>query len=117
MGGHGTGALSSPVFATQLGEVGVDLESQLAALRAHYGQQGQQNAMQLLQMGLSPQTQQYYTPGDAGVGPQLLGAGAGAASNYFGYKALSNQLGQSNQGSSQISNDQFVKFLLSLRRR
>ena len=57
MGGHGTGALSSPVFATQLGEAGVDLESQLAALRAHYGQQGQQNAMQLLQMGvIDPQT-------------------------------------------------------------
>lgn len=117
MGGAGTGALSSPAFASQLGQAGAGLESELAALRSHYGHQGQQNALQLLSMGLAPQTQQYYAPGDAGIGPQLLGAGAGAASNYFGYRAVSDQMGKQQSGSPQISNDQLAQLLLLLRRR
>jgi len=38
MGGAGTGALSSPAFASQLGQAGAGLEGNLAALGSQFGQ-------------------------------------------------------------------------------
>lgn len=52
------GALSSPNFASQLGQAGAGLSGQLAALRAQYGQQQQRSGLGQLGLGLQPnQTQ------------------------------------------------------------
>lgn len=66
MGGYGTGALSSPAFASQLGAAGAGLEQGLAALQSQYGLQQQelgqgqqrldQNLLQML-LGLSQEPQ------------------------------------------------------------
>jgi len=110
LGGAGTGANSG--FQGALGSAGAGLASELAALRQQYGTQNQQNSLQLLQLGLEPQTENYYQSGEAGVGPQLLTAGAGAASNYFGQKALADQM-----GGGQLNNNQLSQLLLLLGRR
>jgi hypothetical protein len=86
MGGYGSGALSSPAFASQLGQAGSGLEEGLAALQAQYGLQNQGQLMQLLGMGLSPDNDTYQTQGQSGflssifptlgrVGMHALGAG------------------------------------------
>lgn len=91
MGGSDTARSSD--FTGALGSAGAGLASELAALRQQYGTQNQQNALQLLQMGLEPQQEWYYQAADPGVGPQLLNAGVGAASNYFGSQAMANKAG------------------------
>lgn len=59
MGGRGSAALSSPAFASQLGQAGAGLSTGLGALRAQYGQQNRQNALGQIGLGLQPnQTQQ-----------------------------------------------------------
>jgi hypothetical protein len=96
----GSDTRGSSDFAGMLGGAQSDFDLGLAALKSQYGMQNQQNALSLLQTGLTPQTDQYYEPGNGGVGPQLLNAGTNAASNYFGAQAFGNQ----NQG-GQISVD------------
>jgi len=66
----GNNALSSPAFASQLGQAGSGLASQLAALRSQYG-------LQQLQMGLSPMFENIYTPASPGL-LQPLGQGLGS---------------------------------------
>jgi hypothetical protein len=68
----GNNALSSPSFASSLGQAGAGLEEALAALGADYGQRNQQNAMSMLTLGLSPAFQTYYQPQEHGFGRQLL---------------------------------------------
>ncbi len=89
MGGSDTGRSSD--FAGMLGGAQSDFDLGLAALKSQYGMQNQQNALSLLQTGLTPQTSQYYEPGNAGIGPDLLKAGTNAASNYFGANGFQGQ--------------------------
>lgn len=119
MGGHGTAALSSPAFASQLGQAGVGLETQLAALRSQYGMDTRNQALQLLQLGLSPQTEMYYRPGSQGAGPQLLASGLNMAGDYFGQKYLGNQLAQQPEGInlSRSQAQQLVNYLQKSRGR
>jgi hypothetical protein len=69
----GGGRLSSPAFASQLGQAGSGLEQALAAMQSQYGQQNQHNAMSMLALGLSPSFENFYSQGDPGVGRTMLG--------------------------------------------
>lgn len=65
--GMGNNALSSGTLTSQLSQAGAGLESDLAAQKAQYGQQNMQQILQLLQLGLNPQTENVYRPGQNGV--------------------------------------------------
>lgn len=84
-GGTG-GGLSSPSFASQLGQAGAGLNSNLAAQQSQYGQQNIGQLLQMLQLGLKPQFQNFETGGQGGflqeIFPQLAKAGLGAAGSY-----------------------------------
>lgn len=74
--GLGSGAaMSSPAFASQLGQAGAGLEQGLAGLQAQYGlqQQGlnQQLLNQLLGFGLQPQFENIYAPQQQGFGQSI----------------------------------------------
>lgn len=77
----GQGRLSSPAFASQLGQAGANLETQLAALQSQY-------ALPLLGLGLQPQNETHFQQGSAGLLQQILGAllqgGGQAAGMYAG---------------------------------
>jgi hypothetical protein len=95
----GNNALSSPSFASQLGQAGSGMEQGLAALRSQYGMQNRQQLgneyfrnqalgsdwqnriMQILGMGLGQQGQQYAVPGQPAQPGflQSLGGGLGQA--------------------------------------
>jgi hypothetical protein len=82
----GQNSLSSPTFASQLGQAGAGLEEALAALQSQYGMQGQQNALQQLALGLSPQFENYYQQSQPGFTENLFnGAGQAAPSFYQSY--------------------------------
>ena len=95
MGGRGSAALSSPAFASQLGQAGAGLEENLAAMQAQYGMQNQGNLLQMLQLGLQPQYENMLQPEQQGfwesILPGLLGgigqgvgtAGSMAAASKF----------------------------------
>jgi hypothetical protein len=68
----GNNALSSPSFASQLGQAGAGLESSLAALGSQYGQQNQQNALQQLNTGLKPAFNTDYKATQHGTGTNIL---------------------------------------------
>jgi len=68
----GKNALSSPSFASQLGQAGAGLQSDLAGMRAQYGQQNKQNAMNMLALGLTPSVQNYFQQQEPGLGANLL---------------------------------------------
>lgn len=98
MGGSGaSNALSSPAFASQLGQAGSGLQGDLASLQAQYGFEGQgrqQNLFQnLLNLGLQPRNEQLFIPRSPGLFeaglPSLLGGlgkgiGAYGTSRLFG---------------------------------
>jgi hypothetical protein len=84
MGGHGTAALSSPAFASQLGSAGAGLEEGLAAQRSQYGMQNQSQLMQLLGLGLTPQFNDYQREGR----PGLFQSYAPGLGQYFGQAGL-----------------------------
>jgi hypothetical protein len=84
----GNNALTSPTFATQVGQAGAGLESELAAMKAGYGQQNLQNILQLLQLGLQPQSENVFRPRENG----LLQGLVGAAPNFYQSYQLSNAL-------------------------
>jgi hypothetical protein len=79
----GNGALSSPAFASQLGQANAGLQSDLAAMQAGYGQQNIQQALQLLQLALRPQSENLHKPRESGLVQNLLGA---APSFYQSYQ-------------------------------
>lgn len=70
----GNSSLSSPAFASQLGQAGAGLEQELAAMQAGYGQQNLQQALQLLQLGLQPQSENVYRPKELGLVQNLFQA-------------------------------------------
>ena len=73
MGGMGgSNAISSPAFASQLGQAGAGLSENLAALQSQYGMQNQSQALQQLQLGLQPQFENVPVAGQAGAGEGLL---------------------------------------------
>lgn len=63
----GNNALSSPAFASQLGQAGAGLQGNLAALKSQYGMQNKQNALQQLQLGLKPQFENIYKTRQPGL--------------------------------------------------
>lgn len=78
MGGAGSGALSSPAFASQLGQAGSGLEQSLAALKSQHnlGQQGL-----LSQLGMQPGFENTYharKPGFGETAGQGIAGGIGA---------------------------------------
>lgn len=91
MGSSGGGALSSPAFASQLGESGAGLSEALAALQAQYGLQQQGLGQSLLGLGQQQQFENYYQPGGHSFLSSLFGGlsgglgqlGLGAASRRY----------------------------------
>lgn len=73
-GSLGSNALSSPAFATQMGQAGSNFEQGLAALQSQYGMQQQSNLMRLLGLGLQPQFENVTLPGQEGLQQQILRA-------------------------------------------
>lgn len=84
----GNSSLSSPAFASQLGQAGAGLESELAAMQAGYGQQNMQQILQLLQLGLQPQSENVFRPRENGLIQGLIGA----APNFYQSYQVSNAL-------------------------
>lgn len=80
MGGYGTGALSSPAFASQLGAAGAGLEQSLAALSSQHQQALLPLFLKLLGMGLEPEFDIAQKPREPGFFERLFGgASQGAA--------------------------------------
>lgn len=82
MGGSDT-RRSSALEGT-LGGARSDFELGLEGLRQQYGQQNKQNALQLLQTGLQPQTEQMYMGAQQGVGSQIAEMGGNVLGSYLG---------------------------------
>jgi hypothetical protein len=94
-GGMGQNRLSSGAFRSQLAGAGTDLETRLASLRSQYGQNQQQNMLNLLGLGLTPQFDTVNTAAEPGLlqnilqtggqyAPLALGAlGGGAGTNWL----------------------------------
>lgn len=70
----GSNALSSPSFASQMGQAGAGLEQGLAALQSQYGMQNRSQMMNLLGMGLTPQFENFQMQAQPGMLQQLLPA-------------------------------------------
>lgn len=83
-------SLSSPSFISQLGQAGAGLQQDLAAMQAGYGQQNIQQALQLLQMALQPQSENVYRPRESGLIQHLLGAAPNFYQSYQMGNALKN---------------------------
>jgi len=84
----GDNRLGSGAFASQLGQAGAGLESQLAAQGAQYGLQQQGLAQQLAQLGLSPTFQYgYHQPQEGALskmGTMVAQFGGNALGSYLG---------------------------------
>jgi len=65
------GAQKSSAFGQQLGAAGAGLESDLAAMKQNYGLQQQQALQNLLGIGLKPQFESLYRPGQEGMGSKF----------------------------------------------
>lgn len=63
----GNASLSSPDFASQLGQAGAGLQQNLAAQQAEYGQQNIGQILQMLQLGLNPYTENVFRPAQTGL--------------------------------------------------
>lgn len=88
----GNASLSSPAFASQLGQAGAGLEEALAALQSQYGMKNQQNALSLLALGLSPSFENFYQRSQPGFGENLLTGTIQAAPSLYQSYQLSNAL-------------------------
>ncbi len=73
----GNNALSSPAFASQLGQAGAGLESDLASQRAQYGQQNKQQMIQTLLSLLQPRSENVYRPRQSGAFENIGNAALG----------------------------------------
>ncbi len=89
----GNSSLSSPAFASQLGQAGAGLEEALAALQSQYGMKNQQQALSLLALGLSPSFQNIYQGSQPGFGENLLSGTIQAAPSFYQSYMLNNALG------------------------
>ena len=90
----GQNSLSSPSFASQLGQSGAGLEEALAALQSQYGQQYQQNALQQLALGLSPQFENFYQQSQPSFTENLFNGAAQAAPSFYQSYLLNKKLAQ-----------------------
>ncbi len=88
----GNNSLSSPAFASQLGQAGAGLEEALAALQSQYGMKNQQHALSLLALGLSPSFQNFYQGSQPGFGENLFGGALQAAPSFYQSHMLNNAL-------------------------
>lgn len=68
----GSNALSSPAFATQLGQAGANFETGLAALQSQYGLQNRSQMLDILGMGLQPQFENVQMNAQPGMLQQIL---------------------------------------------
>lgn len=82
-GGLG-GASSSPQFAKSLQGSAQSLAERLLAHKIGYGQQNRQFGLQQAQMGLTPQYETSYIPGQEGFLSALAGRGIPAAASLYG---------------------------------
>lgn len=89
-GGTG-GASSSPQFAKLLQGSAQSLADRLMAHKIGYGQQNRQFGLQQAQMGLTPQFESAYIPGQEGVLSSLLGRGIPAAASLYGMSRFGGQ--------------------------
>jgi hypothetical protein len=67
LGGYGSGALTSPGFAQQLGGAGAQLAQGLGSMRHQYGQQNIDNGLRQLEFGDRSQFQYNQNPGSNGL--------------------------------------------------
>lgn len=88
----GDNALSSPSFATQVGQATTGLGEALASLQAQYGQQNQRNALSMLSLGMSPLLENYYQPRSPGFGEQAFGGALSALPQLYQAQLLQNAL-------------------------
>jgi hypothetical protein len=88
----GQNSLGSPAFASQLGQAGSGLEEALAALQSQYGMQNQQNALQMLALGMSPGFENFYQGSQPGLGENILSGAAQAAPSFYQSYMLNNAL-------------------------
>jgi hypothetical protein len=70
--GSGSNALSSPAFASQIGQAGSGLAEGLAALQSQYGMQNRAQSLSMLQQGLTPQFENIPMAGEGGALDSLL---------------------------------------------
>lgn len=99
----GTGARNSSAFQSALGQAGAGLAENLAALKAQYGFQGaqnrQQNALNMLGMGLRPTFENLYSE----ESPGLLGGLLPSLSHYgaqYGMQSLFGGMGGAGAGAA-----------------
>lgn len=104
------GALSSPAFASQLGQAGSGLSEALAALMAQYGQTQQGLGQSLLGLGLSPQFENTYTPGGHTFLSSLLG-GAGEGLGALGGYGLQRNMFKTQIGAQQSNLERILAAL------
>lgn len=72
----GANAQKSSAFGQQLGQAGASLQENLAAQRAGLSSGAINQLMQLLQSGLTPQTETAFRPGTSGLVGGLAGGGS-----------------------------------------
>ena len=70
--GMGSGERSS-AFNPAMASAGADLESNLASMRQYHGQQEKNSLMQMLQMSMHPQFENYYKQGQPGFLHSIMG--------------------------------------------
>lgn len=76
------GAQKSSAFPQLLGQAGADLDTNLAALSSQHGLQSQGLLQNLLQLGLRPQLEHVYQPGQPGALQGAIGGASAAATKY-----------------------------------
>lgn len=64
--------LTSPAFASSVGQAGAELSTNLAALQSQYGMQNRSQAFDLLRQGLTPQFENFALQGQGGALSGLL---------------------------------------------
>lgn len=93
----GNASLSSPAFQNRLGRAGAGLHENLAAQKAGFGQQNMQQILQMLQLGLQPQSENIYRPGQPGLLQNTVSGLVGAAPSFY----QSHQIGKALKGLQQ----------------
>jgi len=79
----GSDTRGSSDFAGMLGGAQSEFDQGLASLRAQYGQQGQQNALNMLKLGLTPQNEQIYFGTSPSLGNQIAETGGNLLGQYL----------------------------------
>lgn len=93
---HTNGALSSPSFASQINQGGIDLQERLAALGAQYGLQRQGLANNLLSQSQQPGFENIYEAGGPTGASSAFGALAQGAGVFGNYQMQQHLQGQQN---------------------